>query len=183
MLNQLDLVAKPPPRLLVSCVLAMHASDKIFAQIADWRSKLLDITKRNRLVNCKIGPTRLKRVDSRWGVRGEGRMWSGDCGVMRPPPFAVTPPAGSSASAVRPTARHFQSIDRELRHSLARTYSARRTWTHADQGLHPQRTLFPSGADADSRTAPSCQIVETVCPIGYSERALVRAPRDDMIVS
>lgn len=35
----------------------MKTSDKIFAQIEDWRSKLLDLTKRNRLINCKIGPT------------------------------------------------------------------------------------------------------------------------------
>ena len=28
----------------------------VAAQIASWRSKLLDLTKRNRLVNCKLGP-------------------------------------------------------------------------------------------------------------------------------
>lgn len=30
--------------------------DKILATIAEWRSKLLDLTKRNRLINCRIGP-------------------------------------------------------------------------------------------------------------------------------
>src|SRR5687767_2263825 len=36
---------------------AMRGPEKILTQIEDWRSKLLDITKRNRLINCKIRPT------------------------------------------------------------------------------------------------------------------------------
>jgi very-short-patch-repair endonuclease len=31
--------------------------NKIASQIEDWRRRLLDLTKRNRLINCKIGPT------------------------------------------------------------------------------------------------------------------------------
>lgn len=31
--------------------------NKIANQIEDWRRRLLDLTKRNRLINCKIGPT------------------------------------------------------------------------------------------------------------------------------
>ena len=34
----------------------MPIRDTIFATIDDWRAKLLDLTKRNRLINCRIGP-------------------------------------------------------------------------------------------------------------------------------
>lgn len=34
----------------------MATRDAILATIEDWRAKLLDLTKRNRLINCRIGP-------------------------------------------------------------------------------------------------------------------------------